>query len=234
VKVNFVLDSGRIVKGTVVDPEGKPLAGVVAAGLNIDDWEYEPQPRLFQTADFTVIGLHPDRPRLLGFVYEKKKLAGFTVVRGDEKKPITVKLQPWAEVSGRLLDAQGKPIPNAALWFTEIPVRKPGQPMASDVGLAVVARYGGQPTRDPKTDDQGRFHIGGLAPGMKYNLAVMESAGAFRFKQIKWPGLVFKNGPESGRNERVGRCQAATVSEPRSLGSGGSNRSLTSSFKLRP
>ncbi len=189
VKVKFVLDAGRIVKGKLVDPEGRPLfGGALASGLR-SDWDLGPE--MVNTADFTVLDLY--RPRLLCFVHEGKKLAGSVVVYGDEKVPITVKMKPWATVSGRLLDAKGKPIPNATLWFTEIPVRKPGQPMSLDTGLHVVQHIGGQPSPDPHTDEQGRFRVERLVPGLKYNLALIDERGATSLEQIKWEGLVFAN-----------------------------------------
>ena len=130
---------------------------------------------------------------MLCFVHEEKKLAGSIVVRGDEKAPITVKLQPWAAVSGRLLDAVGKPISNATLWFTEIPIRKPGQPMSLDTGLHLIEHIAGQKDLTPHTDEQGRFRIERLVPGLKYNLAWVDEKGAMTLEQIKWEGLVFAN-----------------------------------------
>jgi len=183
VEVKFLLGAGRIVKGKLVDPEGQPLSGgALASGLRSDS---HLEPEGLNTADFTVLDLH--RPRLLCFV-NAKKLAGSVVVRGDEKAPVTVKMQPWATVSGRLLDADGKPIANTDLAFTEIPVREPGQPMALDTGLHVVQHFAGQPRLDPRTDEQGRFRVERLVPGLKYNLALIE-LGA----QTKWEGLVFAN-----------------------------------------
>ncbi len=183
VKVKFILSAGRIVKGKLVDPEGRPLTGgALASGLRSDS---HLEPEGLEAADFTVLDLH--RPRLLCFV-NAKKLAGSAVVRGDEKGPITVKMQPWATVSGRLLDADGKPIANADLRFTQIPVREPGQPMSLDTGLHVVQHFAGQPSLDPRTDEQGRFRVERLVPGLKYNLARIE-LGA----QIQWEGLVFAN-----------------------------------------
>jgi RNA polymerase sigma factor (sigma-70 family) len=189
VKVKFVLDAGGIVKGRILDPEGRPLSSALATNLR-DDWYGEPDWPL-KTPDFTVLGLHPDHPRLVCFVHPQKKLAGSVVVRGNEKQPIRVKLQPWATVSGRLLEARGKPIPNAELRFTEVPVRKPGQPMSLDTGLHVVEHIGYQPSPDPRTDEQGRFRIERLVPGLKYNLALMDERGATKVEEIKWLGLVF-------------------------------------------
>ncbi len=183
VKVKFILGAGRIVKGKLVDPEGRPLSGgALASGLRSDS---HLEPEGLETTDFTVLDLH--RPRLLCFVNAKKR-AGSVVVRGDEKGPITVKMQPWATVSGRLMDADGKPIANADLRFTQIPVREPGQPMSLDTGLHVVQHFAGQPSLDPCTDEQGRFRVDRLVPGLKYNLALIQ-LGA----QTQWEGLVFAN-----------------------------------------
>ncbi|HJT77281.1 MAG TPA: carboxypeptidase-like regulatory domain-containing protein, partial [Gemmataceae bacterium] len=189
VKVAFRLSAERVVKGKLVGPDGRPVVGALAAGLR-HDWFWQPGGSL-KTDTFTALGLDPARPRLLCFVQREKKLAGSVVVRGDEKGPLTVRLQPWATVSGRLLDAEGRPIKNADLTFTEVPVRKPGQPMSLDTGLHVVTHFAGQPSLDPKTDGEGRFRVEGLVPGLKYNLALYER-GAVDFEQIRWDGLAFR------------------------------------------
>jgi RNA polymerase sigma factor (sigma-70 family) len=191
VKVDFVLDAGGIVKGRVFGPDGQPLAGVLAAGLRHDWYTGEDYPGPTKTGEFTAMGLDPKHPRLLCFAHWQKKLAGSIVVRGDEKEPVTVKLQPWGTVSGRLLDAEGKPIPKARLWFAEVPRGKVGTPRALDVGLHVVAHLGGKPSPDPVTDEDGRFEVEGLIPGLKYNLAWMELDGAFDEDHFKWKGLAF-------------------------------------------
>jgi RNA polymerase sigma factor (sigma-70 family) len=191
VKVDFVLDTGGVVKGRVVDPEGNTLSGVLPSGLR-HDWFFGPESKL-TSAEFTALGLDPKQPRLLCFAHWDKKLAGSVVVRGDEKGPITVKLSPWGSVCGRLLDADGKPIKNATLWFTEVPPLKPGQPRALDVGVHVVERSGYKPSPDPRTDEEGRFAAEGLVPGLKYNLVLPDTDGAFDFDQIKWKGLLFSD-----------------------------------------
>jgi RNA polymerase sigma factor (sigma-70 family) len=191
VKVDFVLDTGGVVKGRVVDPEGNPLSGVLPSGLR-HDWFFGPESKL-TTAEFTALGLDPKQPRLLCFAHWDKNLAGSVVVRGDEKGPVTVKLVPWGSVRGRLLDADGKPIKNATLWFTEVPRLKLGQPRALDVGIHVVDRSGYKPSPDPRSDEEGRFTALGLVPGLKYNLALPDTDGAFDYEQIKWKGLAFSD-----------------------------------------
>ncbi len=193
VRVDFVLDAGVVVKGRVVGPDGQPVPGVLAAGLRHDwyiDADWTPETK---RSEFTAIGLDPKHPRLVCFAHWEKKLAGSMVLRGDQKGPITVKLQPWGTVNGRLLDADGKPIQNATLWFTEVPRGKVGQPRALDVGLHVVERVArpGNPSPDPRTDEEGRFKVEALVPGLKYNLALVDERGAIELEQIKWEGLVF-------------------------------------------
>src|SRR5262249_19862841 len=191
VKVAFALDARQVVKGKLVGPDGRPVSGALAAGLR-HDWFWGPdRPPPPDTS--TARGLDPRRPRLLGFVHPGKKLAGSVVVRGDEEGPITVRLAPWAAVSGRLLDAEGKPVKNATLWFTEVPVGKPGRPRATDAGIHVVDRSAYKPSPDPRTDEQGRFRVEGLIPGLRYNLALVDAKGATRLEQVKWEGLAFRD-----------------------------------------
>jgi RNA polymerase sigma factor (sigma-70 family) len=189
--VEFALDSGRVVRGKLVGPDGSPVSGALAAGLR-HDWFWSPDGHL-KSDEFTALGLDPARPRLLCFSHLEKKLAGSVVVRGDEPGPITVALRPWAAVSGRLLDAEGKPVQNATLWFTEIPVGRSGRPRSLDTGLYVVDPSAYAPRRDPRTDAEGRFQVEGLVPGLKYNLAHVNTEGATELDQVKWVGLVFRD-----------------------------------------
>jgi RNA polymerase sigma factor (sigma-70 family) len=203
ITVAFRLDAGEIVKGTVLGEDGKPLTRALATGLR-HDW-FTGTPDALPSGEFTVLGLSPARPRLLCFAHTDKKLAGSVVVRGDEKGPVTVKLRPWATVSGRLIDAEGKPIRNAALAFIEVPPARPDRPRSLDTGLHVIERWGGKPSRDPRTDEEGRFHADSLVPGLKYNLALYDPSMAANFTDIKWTGLVFRNLVlEPGQNKDLG------------------------------
>jgi protocatechuate 3,4-dioxygenase beta subunit len=190
-KVDFVLDAGGVVKIRVVGPDGQPLTGALAAGLRHDWYPDADLSGLTKTNEFTAIGLDTKQPRLICFTHWDKKLAGSIVVRGDEQEPVTVKMQPWGSVSGRLLDADGQPIKKATLWFTEVPRGKTGAPRALDVGLHVVERFAGKPSPDPVTDEDGRFKVEGLIPGLKYNLGWMDQTD--RFDLEKWKGLAFSN-----------------------------------------
>jgi RNA polymerase sigma factor (sigma-70 family) len=188
VPVAFALDKGHVLKGKVLGPGGKPLAGALAAGLRHDWYTDAEQP--LATAEFTVLGLDPARPRLLCFAHPEKKLAGSVIVRGDEKGPVVVRLQPWAGVTGRLLDAEGKPVRNAKLAFTALPETRPDQPRPLDTGLHVIDRSAYKPSQDPATDAEGRFRVASLVPGVKYNLAQYDPTV---FAEFRWTGLAFAN-----------------------------------------
>src|SRR5262249_14112191 len=118
-------------------PDGKPLAGA-------RQYRWDTLPG----SDFTVWGLPANKlrePRVIEFVHEGKKLAGFVTVHGDEKDLLQVRLQPWGALIGRLVTPEGDPL----------------------TGVRVSCHAG-----DAYPDKDGRFRIEGLTPGMKYGLYV--------------------------------------------------------------
>jgi hypothetical protein len=140
---DVVLDPGRTLKGTVLGPDGKPLPGASVAGLtSMGYWEGP-----LAAAEFTLRGLGPGERRVLQVVHAGKKLAGWLQLRGDEKDPIRVRLEPWGSVTGRLVAPDGMPMTNVSVG----------------AGLQRV-----QPGKD------GKFRIDRLAPGMTYGLSVIK------------------------------------------------------------
>ena len=58
-------------------------------------------------------------PRSLEFRHEKERLVGSLILKPDAEGPLTVRLQPWGTVTGRLVDVDGQPradIESANLW----------------------------------------------------------------------------------------------------------------------
>jgi hypothetical protein len=100
-----------------------------------------------KTADFTVYGVTAARPRRLMFVHEGLRLAGSREVRGDEQGPITIKLEPWATVTGRLITADGLPRADVDFYFAVAPLKQPNRP-----------------------DKDGKFRLEGLVPGLRYGM----------------------------------------------------------------
>jgi hypothetical protein len=140
VPVRFTLDSSRRVEGKLIGPDGKPVSGVLANGL-LHDWYTDPMLSL-RPADFAVLGVEAEHPRLVCFFQPQSKLAGFVVVRGDEKEPLTVKLQPAASVRGRLVDDAGQPVKGARLGFVELPLARTGEYHSTETGVLIRDQFG--------------------------------------------------------------------------------------------
>jgi RNA polymerase sigma factor (sigma-70 family) len=161
-RVDLTADPGRTVVGTVLDPDGKPLAGALAFGLRFNDhgpyWDAGPQ----ETPRFTAHGLRPGERRKVVFLHQEKHLAGAVVITGEEKGQVAVPLRPWGSVSGRLVDANGQPRPGVALGFPY------GAWTGPDAGTHPETF---------QTDTAGRFRIDGLVPGFKYRLGLVQGGG---------------------------------------------------------
>jgi len=140
VPVRLTLDSSRRVEGKLIGPDGKPVSGALASGL-LHDWYTEPLMPL-RGAEFAVLGAGAEHPRLICFSQPQSKLAGFVVVRGDEKEPLVVKLQPAASVRGRLVDDAGRPVKQARLGFVELPLARTGEYHSTETGVFLRDRLG--------------------------------------------------------------------------------------------
>jgi hypothetical protein len=140
-----------MLQGSVVGPDGKPLTGVKAWNTLAQHLE------TLETDAFTVRGLDPRRSRTLLFIHDEKDLAGGVVLRGNEKGPVTVKLQRHGEVTGRIVDANGKPVPKVRFACRVKGVRF----SPSKLGAGGI------------TDNDGRFRVKGLVPGLENELIVI-------------------------------------------------------------
>src|SRR5262249_2725481 len=84
VTIGMLLDPGLALTGTVLGPDGKPLAGALAGGLDSfggGSWGHLP----LETAKFTALGLEPGETRLLQFFHKEKQLSGSVVIKADQK-----------------------------------------------------------------------------------------------------------------------------------------------------
>jgi RNA polymerase sigma factor (sigma-70 family) len=159
VRCDITLESGRTLSGKVVDPEGRPLTGVKAAGLGqTGSWEHESLP----TAAFTVLALQSGETRLLQFAHAEKHLAGSLAIRGDVKGPLTVTLKPAGTLKGRFITRDGKPLGDLE-FYADIyrPVADPRMTLTADVTFGTFPRR-------LRTGKDGTFRVEDLAPGLKY------------------------------------------------------------------
>jgi RNA polymerase sigma factor (sigma-70 family) len=163
VTLDLQVDPGRTVTVTAVAPDGQPLAGTTASGLSDDSSSTEhPQ----DSPRFQVHALDPSRPRRVTITHPGRKLIGSVYLKGDEAGPLTVRLQPWATLAGRIVDDEGKPRGRLELhglgFFSTgsiLPVRLDEQGLLPE---------------DVRIGRDGRFRIEGLVPGLKYGASAAE------------------------------------------------------------
>lgn len=109
VTVDMKFDPGWSISGTIIGPNGEPVAGCTITGLMA---AFDPRKTLTD-ANFTAVALDLERPRTVAAMSADRKLAAAIKVSGAEKTPPVIKLQPTGTVTGRLTDADGKPVANA-------------------------------------------------------------------------------------------------------------------------
>jgi RNA polymerase sigma factor (sigma-70 family) len=158
---DVILDPGATFTGTLVGPDGKPIEGALSYGLTSQaGWE---RPGL-KTAEFTVSAFNPRRPRPVLFRHVEKGLVGVFQPPKDASKPVTVRLQPGATVTGRLIDVFGRPRANVEMNVTM-------HANGNSIGYSLPNKV--------KTDGAGRFRIETLLPGYEFEL--YDHQGSLRF-----------------------------------------------------
>jgi RNA polymerase sigma factor (sigma-70 family) len=179
---DFTVDPGRSLPLVVRDAKGKPLT-VRVLGLTpgADDFGQE-----LTAGRGTIAALGPGERRRLYARATDRPLAGHLTLRGDETGPITLRLRPTSVLTGRLLDADGRPL---AGEYLQIAYDADG----SHAGVLLHTAYMGRlltpaeearqqrvrgfrnkrPATGPeKTDDDGRFRIEGVLPDVPFELKV--------------------------------------------------------------
>jgi RNA polymerase sigma factor (sigma-70 family) len=160
VKQDVKLDPGSRIKvtGTVVGPDGQPLPGARTFGLDGQNfWHHKGM----KTAEFegSFVSGQPLDPPVL-FQHLEKGLVGVAEAPKGKSGSITVRMEPGATVTGRLVGADGRPRRGVELRVTF-------HPWGSGKGWASWFDY--SPGRI-KTDQEGRFRIEALLPGYEFNL----------------------------------------------------------------
>jgi beta-lactamase regulating signal transducer with metallopeptidase domain len=105
VEHNLFLQPGLTVKGRVVDPQGQPLAGARIFRITPPGNGSGIMP----DSEFAVEGLRPGEERELAFFHDANRLAATATVRGGDRNEVVIQLQPWASLTGRLLDEEAHP-----------------------------------------------------------------------------------------------------------------------------
>jgi protocatechuate 3,4-dioxygenase beta subunit len=192
---DILLQPARVLTGTVVGPDGKPLAGALAAGLaDVPLLSFGGTDQELAKASFTVGGLDPSRPRSLFFIHKEKKLAKLFKVQGDEKGPLTVRLEPLGSVTGRVLDAAGKPRAGLTVAVQHSAEQKDYKGLPLEL-LYDYPAWTKLIDASATTDVEGRFHVTGLVPGLKYFINIKDGESLLN-TYTWWDGLTIESSKE--------------------------------------
>jgi RNA polymerase sigma factor (sigma-70 family) len=163
------LTRGRTLKGTLVGPDAKPITGAAAYGITFDASALRPdtlqqtplEQQVLKTDAFTALGHYPREQRTLSFGHKDCKLVGYVVVNGTEDGPLTVRLEAWGALTGRVVDERGRPVAGALLrlHYPELP--RPGL-LWRDLEF--------------RADAHGRFRVECLLPRQEHGLSVAGDA----------------------------------------------------------
>jgi protocatechuate 3,4-dioxygenase beta subunit len=150
---DLTLDSGIVRTGTVMDPEGHPLARATMNGESYQD-KFELRP--LDGANFAVYGLSPIPllARTLVFRHAERRLGKTVRVEATETGPLEVRLEPAASITGRLLDDAGRPRDGIEIRVVRV---------FHDRTRSARADF--DPPIRATTDVEGRFRIDGIVPG---------------------------------------------------------------------
>lgn len=181
-KCDITFDQGETRKGTVVDADGKPVAGVIAFGLTaVPDpgaRTFPRQPRYgplppdrLADGTFTVVGLDPKQPRHLAFVHPERKLGKIVKVSVDDKE-LVVKLEPLGSVTGVVKQDDGTPAadrkvtlqpPRRFAFYRDYPIELLHNNQSERQRTGRVIKWLPDAV---KTDAAGKFRIDGVLPGL--------------------------------------------------------------------
>jgi protocatechuate 3,4-dioxygenase beta subunit len=148
---DFELDSGRRIAMRVVDPSGAPLAGVgVQGSRGLHD-----NLQTILEAEFDIVALNDDEARTVLLHHETRALGKALRMKpaDGDAGPVTVRLEPCATVTGRLVDGDGEPIAGAELR----------------IDIAGEGDFG-RNLSGTTTDADGRFRHDAFLPGLAYTI----------------------------------------------------------------
>jgi protocatechuate 3,4-dioxygenase beta subunit len=172
VQLTVRLQPGVVVRGRVLDPQGRPVQGAdvvledgrspgYAVGVCVTDGH----------GNFTLAGV-PPAPGYEWVVTDPRRPLGArvptTLSAGAAANHQEVRLRPLAAVAGRVVDAAGRPLPGAAVRVWVRFGNRP--PLAGCVSDFAV------PTEGLTTGADGTFRFTGLLPGPSARYTVEVSA----------------------------------------------------------
>lgn len=173
-----------VVVGRAVDMNEKPVRDLLYVGFaqGSPHWMASPDGAL------KVYGLKASESRVVAVVCQPLQLAGFVDLDGA-KDGFTVKLQPWAMLKGRIVNADGQALGHARLVRSNV-FSGSFYSYSSEMAIQDVkafreslplppVRMGRRTVTSHTTDEDGRFAIAGLVPGHAYGITAFHQTNDF-------------------------------------------------------
>ena len=150
--------------------------GSVPEMYTVSLWESRLDIRPFRNADgeFAIDALPPGEytVRVNGPGFEQKRVSGVLVEPGESSDLGTVEVQRGRVISGRVLDADGAPVPGAEVTAGHLLI---GSGLDADMGRFGPSFASG--TRSTMTDEEGRFALYSVAQGRISMIAAHSRSG---------------------------------------------------------
>jgi RNA polymerase sigma factor (sigma-70 family) len=154
VKCDLTVDPGQTLTCKLLDPDGKPVKGARVKGYRpLHFWSQRP----LEGAKFTLTAMHPKHPRWLVVLHPGRQLGASVEVKVGDREPVPVRLKPTGTITGRVLDPDGDPWKRQEL---RVFYHKPGGAVYQHLPEVLA------------TDDEGRFRVRGVIPGLMYQVVV--------------------------------------------------------------
>lgn len=178
-EVRIALQPGNMVKGRIVDEDGKPVDAVdvisrLTISLYTGTWRGGGVPAV-RGGEFQIVGLEKDREYPIYFLQPERQLGATAVLKVGDSEP-TVVLKPCGKARCRLVDKEGRAVadyfPNIEMVVTPGPYRYDSK--AIRAGKVVgdsdfVANIDRRNHGDLLTSDKdGNMSIPALIPGATY------------------------------------------------------------------
>jgi hypothetical protein len=213
--VTVSLKPAVTVKGRVLGPDGKPVAEALMLSrlhVNAISSEWNWFPITVRDGRFELHGCDPEKAVPVHFLDAKNKAGATVEISGKQAaEEVTVRLKPCGSASTRLVDGDGKPIPNTKVWLylvatpgafrSDGKAYEKGEFTADEEAVTNIDRLnhweGGM------TDAEGRLTFPALIPGATYRIAEVDDRGspakhefkAESGKDVKLPDVVRKKRP---------------------------------------
>jgi hypothetical protein len=158
ISLDLQADPGKSVLIEVVGPDGAPIGETKANGVS-ELYQTGPVPQ--PSSSFEVCAIDPSRPRRVVVMHEGRRLIGTALLKGSETGPLTIRLQPWGTVAGRIVDDERRPCKGMFIGSPGGSENK--HPETHDILSASDWNNG------VRVGDDGRFLIEGMVPGLKYS-----------------------------------------------------------------